>query len=130
MFIAPVSKEDFVFLIRMGCTYLLTNDGNEDTFQYMLFRMIGQINKYFSFKESLRQNRKKWFNLKYKKHFATNSLQDFNNVSGLYAPHVPSSLTNIMKQVWKNYAGRDEETCKHRFRNPRDITQYIFRYGL
>ena len=131
--IAPVSKEDFFldgFPREMGCTYLLTNDGNEDTFQYMLFRMIGQINKYFSFKESLRQNRKKWFNLKYKKHLLNNILlARFNNVSGLYAPHVPSSLTkSIMEEVWKTMPDAMEETCKHRFRNPRDITQYIFRY--
>ena len=131
--IAPVSKNDFFVegLPReMGCTYLLTNDGKEDTFQYMLFRMMGQINKHFNFRECLRQNWKKWFNLKYKKHLLNNILlARFNNVSGLYAPHVPSSLTkSIMEEVWEVMPEAMEETCKHRFRNPRDITQYMFRY--
>lgn len=128
-----MEKEDFFVngLPReMAAMYLLTNDGKEDTFQYMLFRMMGEVNKNFDLHQSIRKNRRKWFTLKYKKYLLNNFLlYRFHNVSGLYTPHVPSSMRkSTMNEVWETINDSMVETCKHRFRNPRDITQYIFRY--
>lgn len=50
-------------------------------------------------------------------------------VSGLVIPHVPTSLRkSTMCEVWDTITPFMEATCQHRFRNPSDITQYIFRY--
>lgn len=131
--ISPMEKKDFFVngLPReMATMYLLTNDGKEDTFQYMLFRMMGEVNQQFDLHDSIKKNPFKWFNPIYKKYLLNNFLlYRFHNVSGLYTPHVPSSLRkSTMMEVWENIPNSMVETCKHRFRNPRDITQYIFRY--
>ncbi len=131
--INTMKKEDFFVngLPReMAAMYLLTNNGEEDTFKYMLFRMIGEVNKNFNLRESIRKNPLKWFNPRYKKHLLNNFLlYRFHKLSGLYTPHVPSSLRkSTMEQVWNTITEVMLETCTHKFRNPRDITQYIFRY--
>lgn len=128
-----MKKEDFFVDGKpreMAVMYLLANNGANDTFQYMLFHMMGKVNKYFDLHTSIKNNWRKWFNLKYKKHLLNNILlYRFHYVSGLYTPHVPSSLTKkVMKEVWDSINSAMTETCKHRFRNPMDITQYIFRY--
>ena len=131
--INKMEKEDFFVKGKpreMGCTYLLTNNGADDTFQYMLFNMMGKVNKNFDFHRCVKKNWRKWFKLAYGKHILSNFLLlRFNSVSGLLTPHVPSSLTkSIYKEVWDVLKEEMTETCTHRFRNPRDITQYIFRY--
>jgi hypothetical protein len=131
--IDKMEKEDFFLkgLPReMAAMYLLSNNGDEDTFQYMLFRMMGEVNSHFDLHSCIKRNWKKWFNLKYKKHLLNNFLlYRFYNVSGLLTPHVPSSLRkSVMEEVWNMIPDAMMETCGHRFRNPRDITQYIFRY--
>ena len=131
--IRSMEKSDFFVngLPReMATMYLLANNGAEDTFQYMLFRMMGEVNKHFDLHDAIRKNKSKWFNLKYKKYLLNNFLlYRFHNVSGLYTPHVPSSLRkSTMKEVWDTIPQAMTETCQHRFRNQRDITQYIFRY--
>lgn len=131
--INSMEKEDFFFNGKpreMAAMYLLTNNGAKDTFQYMLFHMMGEVNSHFDLHKSINNNKKKWFNLRYKKHLLNNILlYRFHNVSGILTPHVPSSLTkSTMEEVWKTIEPSMIETCKHRFRNPMDITQYIFRY--
>ena len=128
-----MTKEDFFLngLPReMAAMYPLTNNGEEDTFQYMLFRMLGEVNKNFDLHQSIKKNPKKWFTLKYGKHLLNNFLlYRFHNVCGLQIPHVPSSLKkSIIDEVWNSIGDSMIETCNNRFRNSRDITQYIFRY--
>jgi len=127
-----MGKEDFFNGLprEMAAMYLLSNNGDKDTFQYMLFRMMGEVNSHFDLHNSIKKNCRKWFNFKYKKNLLNNFLlYRFHNLSGLYTPHVPSSLRkSIMEEVWNTIPDAMIETCSHRFRNPRDITQYIFRY--
>ncbi len=131
--ISPMNKNDFFVNGKpreMAAMYLLTNNGANDTFQYMLFRMMGEVNKHFDLHESIKKNWRKWFTVKYKKDLLNNFLLlRFCNVSGLLTPHVPSSLTkSTMNEVWNTISDAMRETCGHKFRNSRDITQYIFRY--
>lgn len=131
--IDDMKPEDFFVNGRpreMAAMYSLTNGGCDDTFQYMLFYMMGHVNKHFDKHKSIKDNWKKWFTPKYKKHLLDNFLlYRYHNHSGILTPHVPSSLTkSMMKEVWDTIEPSMVETCKHRFRNPRDITQYIFRY--
>lgn len=131
--ISPMEKHDFFVNGKpreMAAMYLLTNNGADDTFQYMLYRMMGEVNRHFDLHTSIKHNWRKWFSLKYKKHLLSNFLLlRFHRVSGLQTPHVPSSLTkSMMNEVWNEIPEAMEETCQHKFRHPRDITQYIFRY--
>lgn len=131
--INKVDKEDFFVkgLPReMAALYMLTNNGSDDTFQYMLFHMMGEINKRFDLKDCFRKNIGKWLNTKYKKQILNNLLLlRYRNVSGLYTPHVPSSIRKTtMNEVWAEMEKSMKATCTHRFRNPMDVTQYIFRY--
>lgn len=131
--IDQMRKEDFFYRgvpREIAAMYLLTNSGSQDTFQYMLFYMMGIINSHFDLHTSIRKNWRKWYSIKYGKKLLNNFLLlRFHNLSGLEMPHVPSALRkSTIQEVWNIIPDEMNETCRHRFRNSRDITQYIFRY--
>lgn len=115
---------------EMAILYPLTNFENNDSFSHMLLSMTGIINSNFSKKQCIKSNFFKWFAPCYGKSLLNNVLMyRYNNISGLLATHVPSSLKkSTMEEVWRKYEQRLWEVTSHKFRDPSDITQYIFRY--
>lgn len=115
---------------EMALLYPLTNFENNDSFSHMLLSMTGIINSNFSKKQCIKSNFFKWFAPCYGKSLLNNILMyRYNNISGLLATHVPSSLKkSTMKEVWNKYEERLWQVTSHKFRDPSDITQYIFRY--
>lgn len=115
---------------EMAVLYPITNTENNDSFSHMLLSMTGLINSTFSKKQCIKNNFFKWFAPCYGKSLLNNILMyRYNNISGLLATHVPSSLKkSTMEEVWRYYEERLWEVTSHKFRDPSDITQYIFRY--
>lgn len=129
----PVEKSDFFVngLPReMGVAYTLVNNIHNDPFQHMLLTMTGIINGFFDKKDVQRKNRKKWINPIYGKQ-NVNTLSTWYNhgFSGIMIPHLPSSMRkSTYEEVWEKIPEQLLKTASHRFRNPTDVTQYIFRY--
>lgn len=131
--LSPAEKSDFYVngLPReMGVSYTLTNNINNDPFQHMLLTMTGVINGFFNKKQVQKANRKKWLNKVYGKQNINTLLTWRNNsFSGIMIPHLPSSMRkSTYEEVWGKIPERLMTTASHKFRNPLDITQYIFRY--
>lgn len=129
----PVEKTDFFVngLPReMAVAYPLINDIHNDPFQHMLLTMTGIINGHFDKKEVQRRNWKKWLNPIYGKQ-NINTLSTWYNrgFSGILIPHLPSSMRKTTyEEVWRTIPELLMKTASHRFRNPSDVTQYLFRY--
>lgn len=115
---------------EMAVSCVLSNNSDKDSFHHMLFTMIGVINGFFSKKEVQHRHWRQWYTLKYGKQvintLRTRSLSFF---SGIMIPHLPSSMRkSTYEEVWDALEDRLLETSSHRFRDPMDLTQYIFRY--
>lgn len=115
---------------EMAVDYPLSNDLDNDSFHHMLFTMMGVVNGYFSKKEVQRRHWRQWYTLKYGRQ-VINTLRTsaFRYFSGIMIPHLPSPMRkSTYEEVWKTIPDRLMETSSHRFRDPTDLTQYIFRY--
>ena len=115
---------------EMAVSYLMSNDEGNDSFNHMLFTMIGVVNGHFSKKEVQRKYWRQWYTLRYGKQ-VVNTLQtrSFRHFSGILIPHLPSSMRkSTYEEVWKVLENRLLDTSSHRFRDPTDLTHYIFRY--
>lgn len=115
---------------EMAVSYQLSNDPDNDSFQHMLFTMMGVVNGLFSKKEVQRKHKRQWYTLKYGRQVInTLKTQPFNTFSGIMIPHLPSPMRkSTYEEVWKVLQDRLLETSSHRFRSPNDLNQYIFRY--
>ena len=131
--INDTQPDDFYFggLPReMAVSYVLTNSKDNDTFSHMLFTMTGIINGFFSKQSVQKQHFFQWFNPIYGKQLKTTILTAFQRqFSGILIPHLPSPMMkSTYEEVWSAIPEQLMETAGHKFRNPMDITQYIFRY--
>lgn len=96
---------------------------------YLNNRLV--INEHFD-KTDIFKHKEKWFSLK------NNGLRSviencFNicypEIIGLYNSHLPTPmLKRTMEEVWEEEPELLDETSRHRFRDKRDVNQYLFRY--
>ncbi len=134
MFLTRETDPEDFFLMglprEMAVSYVLSNDQDNDSFQHILFTMSGVINGLFSKKEVQRRHWRKWYTLKYGRQVInTLRTRHFRKFSGIMIPHLPSPMRkSTYEEVWKAIPDRLMETSSHRFRDPNDINQYIFRY--
>ena len=131
--LSAVLKDDFFVggLPReMAVPYLLVNPPYSEPFAHMLFAISGVINGRFSLRAAMRKHPGKWFSPRYGRHLLTTlKMLPQRDVSALLIPHLPSSMCkSTYEEVWAAIPDRLAETTAHRFRNPMDLTQYIFRY--
>lgn len=98
-------------------------------FHFTTFRNIGIINKYFNMKEVLKKNFKKWFNLKYgKKVLQTVVLSPCPRFPGMWMNHMPNSYKkSTFEEVWSLEEEELVSTCKNKFRNMLDYSQWLFK---
>lgn len=87
------------------------------------------INRNFSKKKTLIENPLKWFNPLYGKDvLRTVCLLPWPRFTGFREPHLPDSfLLRTYEEVWEKEPEVLEETCMHRFRNAKDVTQWLMR---
>ena len=88
------------------------------------------IKKYFSKKNIIRKNIFKWYNLKYGKLlFKTVLLTPWKQITGFYVDHLTNSyLKSTFENVWEKEHKRLEYTALNKFRDIRDVNQYVFKF--
>ena len=88
------------------------------------------INKYFNFNESLKNNFRKWINLKYGKDLIrTLILSIWNTFPSFLEVHLPNSyLKSTFEDVWAVEEELLRKTCENKFRSPTDCNQWLMRY--
>lgn len=128
---APVQPNDF-FINGLPCDAAILNPQNMDRFGIpnIVVNDLGVIEYYFDFKEQFKKNISKWINLKYGKLLVrTMLLLPWMKYVGFYEPHLPNSfLKQTYFEVWKNEKELLEETSSHKFRDDRDVNQWLMRY--
>ena len=106
------------------------NDGG--IMPYIYLNMITVINKHFNMRKDLKKNWKNWF-LPWKVGFKT-AVENCYNYSfeqypGFANEHLPVPiLKSTIETVWKEEFDLLNETSMHKFRDMRDVSQYLFRY--
>lgn len=89
------------------------------------------INKYFSFKEFVKNNRKKVFALNQYKHIPINYIfSGFKSFVGFFPFHLPVPyLKETFEEVWKKEPNILDKTMSFKFRNNDDsVNHWLFEY--
>lgn len=97
--------------------------------QYFCINDVNIINEYFDFKESLSNNRMKWFNLKNGKALLrTIVLKKCPRFPGFWQHHLSSSFCkSTFEEVWNKEFEILDNTCMHKFRETSDVNQWLFK---
>lgn len=101
-----------------------------DTFPHTMFNNIEIINKYYDKRVVEKNNKGKYYNLKYgKDNIRTLLLKPYKKYVGLYNPHICTSFKkDYFEKVWDLEREKCENTSKSKFRSKDNITQYLIRY--
>lgn len=86
------------------------------------------INANFNKSIAIKSNFWKWFNIKYGLDvFRTICLMPWNSFVGIYNQHLPNAYCKTtFEEVWEKEYSVLDETCKHKFRTPLDVNQWLF----
>lgn len=134
---APVQPEDF-FIKGLPCDSLSEipmQCGQDNVWNHVRMNDMALINRLFSRKQLRKQNFKKWFSLYSPKDFAKNLLFaviPWDSFFGFTIHHLPQSyLKETFYKLWELEPDILHQTCTHRFRDSRDVSQCVFsRYQL
>lgn len=88
------------------------------------------VNRYFNKHEVIRKDLKKWFAPCYRAGLLS-SLYLFPHklFTGFRDPHLPVSyLKSTYADVWAKEESLLSESCSHKFRQPNDLSHWVFRY--
>ncbi|MEI3606611.1 stealth family protein [Pseudogracilibacillus sp. SE30717A] len=88
------------------------------------------INTAYNKNKVLKENFSKWFNFSYRKHIISTLLMlPFSHFAGFLNPHLPNSyLKETFDELWEDEYQILDNTCQNKFRNGRDVNQWLFRY--
>lgn len=88
------------------------------------------INSHFHIRDCQKEHFYKWFSPVYGKQLIrTILLLPWRELSYFYIPHLPVPyLKNTLEEVWKAETKLLDETCRSRFRDFRNVNQYLFRF--
>lgn len=88
------------------------------------------INTNYNKNNCIKGNLSKWFNIKYKKHLLNTLLMmPYKNFAGFLNPHLPNSfLKSTYNELWDKEYEVLNNTCENKFRDGRDVNQWLFRY--
>lgn len=127
----PLAERDF-FMDGIPCDLCVANvvTPRLGEFSPILLQTMSYINKHFDKKRDMRKNLGKWFSPKYGRLLIrTLCLTPWTFYTGFYNHHLAVPYEKkTLETVWKEEPDILDRTCRHRFRNDRDVNQYIFRY--
>ena len=88
------------------------------------------LSDYFDFKLQFKKNLTKWINPRYGKYMlSTLFLLPWKEFAGFYELHTPYSyLKETFREVWEKEEKYLEEVCEHKFRDDKDVNQWLMRY--
>lgn len=101
-----------------------------DIFPHTIFNNIEIINKYYDKNIIKKNNKGKYYNIKYgKNNIRTLLLKPYKKFVGIYNPHICTSFKKeYFDKIWSLEKEKCENTSKSKFRNKENITQYLIRY--
>lgn len=125
----PTIQEDF-FKNDLPCDAMILNAQAGEGISHIIMNDLLVLNKYFNKKQVMKGNIWKWLNLKY----GVNLLRSFcllpwPKFTGFYDPHLPQPfLKSTFEKVWELESDLMNEVSSHKFRDSKDINQYLMRY--
>lgn len=125
------TKEDFFkngLPVDLGI--MDVNVSSDEYFGGAINNSLYIIKKYFSKEDVLHKNIFKWYNLKYRKLlFKTILLTPWKQITGFYVDHLTNSyLKSTFEDIWEKEHKRLEYTALNKFRDIRDVNQYVFKF--
>lgn len=103
---------------------------NYNTISGVMMNDISIINQNFSIRDSIKNNKSKWFSLKYGKLNLLNLMfLPWKKSVGLYQQHLPASmLKSTYREVWEKESDILNQTSLNRVRNIKeDVNQWLFK---
>lgn len=131
---APVEPEDFFVggLPRDALSESPVSCVGKQAFNYVLVNNNTLLNRHFSRKEAQKRLKGKWFSPKVPRDLVKNlalSLLRREDLFGLGIHHLPQPLRkSTLEKLWQLEKDVLEETSSHKFRDVRDVNQYIFKH--
>ncbi len=105
---------------------------NKTLMPHILINIVHIINSHFKMKESLRNNWGKWFSIKkngWKAVIENIYCMQHSQFPGFYTFHLPVPfLKTTIDTIWQEEYQVLDATSKRRFRDIRDVNQYLFWY--
>lgn len=88
------------------------------------------INSLYNKNEIIKKNPFKWFNIKYRTDLLHTFLQmPYSKFTGFLNQHLSNSyLKETYIKLWEKEYEILDKTCKNKFRNGRDVNQWLFKY--
>ena len=88
------------------------------------------LSEHFDFQTQFKKNPQKWLNIKYGASIIrTFCLLPWKAFSGFYELHTPYSyVRQTFFDVWKHEEKYLSEMCEHKFRDDKDVNQWLMRY--
>lgn len=130
-FLLPMKKEEFFANGRpCDCAQETIHQFNEKGIDHIIANNLEVINSIFSKKNVIKENRLKWYSLKYGKGLLKNLyLCPCASFTGFENLHLPNSfLKSSIEEIWKLKPEKLDETSRHRFRTNADVNQWLIRY--
>lgn len=130
IFSAPVKPTDF-FKNGLPCDFLIESPViGRISWHKMIFNEIVLINQKFRKKKFIINNFSKYFSIHYGTYNFKTLLSLPNRMyAGFYSDHGPQPyLKSSFNSVWKLYSETVQQTCTHRTRDERDVTEWLVRY--
>ena len=128
---APTAEEDY-FKDGLPCDCHIQNviAPVEGPMPPVLMNDMRIVNSKYSKREFIKNNRKKWFNLKYGKNVLRNLLlKKWDYFTGFYDTHVAQTLTKkMLGDLWKYKFRAVHGTCLNKFKSTSDINIWLCRY--
>lgn len=131
---APVKRSDF-FRNGLPCDMIEEKPPmypRDELYNYILVNDIVFANAHFERKKFLKEHKDKWFSMEAPKAALRNlyfSRLNKNYFFGFDIHHLPMAYRKeTFEKVWEMDFARLDATCRHRFRDFRDVSQCVFKY--
>ena len=126
---APVRPEDF-FREGLPCDSAIRNIPAISKFGHIDLNALIIIDKHFNYLQQLRKNPSKYLNWRYGlQNLRFLCLSPWPIYCGFKNTHTAFSyLKSTLAEVWEKEADALHQTCLRKFRDERDVNQYVFRY--
>lgn len=125
----PTEQEDF-FKNDLPCDAMILNAHAGEGISHIIMNDLLVLNQYFNKKQVMKNNIGNWLNLKY----GINLLRSFcllpwPKFTGFYDPHLPQPfLKSTFETIWDLESDLMNEVSSHKFRDSKDVNQYLMRY--
>ena len=130
IFSAPIKPTDF-FKNDLPCDFMIESPViGRIAWHKMIFNEVVLINQKFRKKKFIINSFNKYFSIHYGWYNFTTLLSLPNRMyAGFYSDHGPQPyLKSSFDEVWNLYPETIQQTCTHRTRDERDVTEWLVRY--